>query len=141
MATPFQSFARSSVTHVAFAFLAMGGWAVFANHTHGLERAAIAGLAQGAVSGLLTLGLKRFPGSSRGAVALDLCGRHPAASTITCAVVLAILLIVHRLAGTPNVLATISVPYAVSSELCVDLFSAVGAWAAGERECKLLTTL
>ncbi len=113
MATPFQTFARSSATHVAFAFLAMGGWAVFANHTHGLQRAAIAGLAQGTVSGLLTLGLKRFLEAAATRLPDVWAAILPPA--ITCAVVLAILLAVHHLAGTPNVWATISVPYAVSS--------------------------
>jgi hypothetical protein len=113
LATPLQSIARSSATHVAFAFLAMGGWAVFANHTHGLQRAAIAGLAQGTVSGLLTLGLKRFLEAAAARLPDLAAATLPPA--ITCAVVLAILLLVHHLAGTPNVLATISVPYAVSS--------------------------
>jgi hypothetical protein len=113
LASRLQSFARSSATHVAFAFLAMGGWAVFANHTHGPERAAIAGLAQGTVSGLLTLGLKRFLEAAAARLHDLWAAILPPA--ITCAVVLAILLAVHHLAGTPNVWATISVPYAVSS--------------------------
>ena len=113
MTSRLQTFARSSVTHVAFAFLAMGGWAVFANHTHGPQRAAIAGLAQGTVSGLLTLGLKRFLEAAAARLPDLAAAILPPA--ITCAAVLAILLIVHHLAGTPNVWATISVPYAVSS--------------------------
>ena len=98
---------------MAFAFLAMGGWAVFANHTYGLQRAAIAGLAQGTVSGLLTLGLKRF--LEVAAARLPDLAAAILPPAITCAAVLAILLLVHHLAGTPNVWATISVPYAVSS--------------------------
>jgi len=113
LATTLQSFARSSATHVAFAFLAMGGWAVFANHTHGLERMAISGLAQGTVSGLLTLGLKRF--LEVAAARLPDLAAAILPPAITCAAVLVILLVVHQLAGTPNVWATISVPYAVSS--------------------------
>lgn len=72
-----------------------------------------AGLVQGTLSGVLTLGLKRF---------LEAAGRRLAGAwaailppALTCASVLAILLAVHRLAGTPNVWATISAPYAVSS--------------------------
>jgi len=101
------------VIHVAFAFLAMGGWAVFANWSHGPERALLAGLVQGTLSGLLTLGLKRFLEAAVARLS-DL----PAAiipPILTCAGVLALLLTAHRLAGTPNVWATISVPYAVSS--------------------------
>ena len=109
----FASLARSSVTHVAFAFLAMGGWAVFANWPHGAERALLAGLVQGTLSGLLTLGLKRFLEAAVGRLSDLWAAILPPA--LTCAGVLAILLTAHRLAGTPNVWATISVPYAVSS--------------------------
>jgi hypothetical protein len=105
--------ARSSAVHVAFAFLAMGGWAVFANRQHGAERALLAGLVQGTLSGLLTLGLKRF---LEAAIArLPDLWATVLPPTATCAGVLAILLSAHHLAGTPNVWATISVPYAVSS--------------------------
>jgi hypothetical protein len=105
--------ARSSAVHGAFAFLAMGGWAVFANRLHGAERALLAGAVQGTLSALLTLGLKRF---LEAAVArlTDLWAAVLPPS-LTCAAVLAILLGAHHLAGTPNVWATISVPYAVSS--------------------------
>ena len=98
---------------MVFAFLAMGGWAVFANHRHGLERAAISGLAQGTVSGLLTLGLKRFLEAAAARLPDVAAAILPPA--LTCVVVLIILLTVHHLAGTPDVWATISVPYAVSS--------------------------
>ncbi len=101
------------MTHVAFAFLAMGGWAVFANWPHGAERALLAGLVQGTLSGLLTLGLKRFLEAAVGRLSGLWAAIIP--PVLTCAGVLAILLTAHRLAGTPNVWATISVPYAVSS--------------------------
>lgn len=113
LTTPLQTFARSSLTHVGFAFLAMGGWAVFANAPHGLQRALIAGLVQGTLSGLLTLGLKRFLEAAIARLPDLWAAILPPAAT--CAGVLAILLTAHRLAGTPNVWATISVPYAVSS--------------------------
>jgi hypothetical protein len=113
MIATFRSFARSTLTHVAFAFLAMGAWAVFANRMHGPAHALTAGLVQGTLSGLLTLGLKRFlEAAARRLPDLGAAILPPAAS---CAGVLAILLGAHRLAGTPNVWATISVPYAVSS--------------------------
>ncbi|MCR6644022.1 MAG: hypothetical protein NVV62_05605 [Terricaulis sp.] len=50
--------AQSTLAHVAFGFLAMGGWALFANREHPLEAMLLAGLVQGTISGLLTLGLK-----------------------------------------------------------------------------------
>ncbi len=101
------------MTHVAFAFLAMGGWAVFANRLHGAERALLAGLVQGTLSGLLTLGLKRFLEAAVARLPNLTAAIVPPIAT--CAGVLALLLAAHRLAGTPNVWATISVPYAVSS--------------------------
>ena len=110
---PIAQLARSTAVHVAFAFFAMGAWAAFANHTHGWMRALIAALVQGTLSGAITFGLKR----SLEAMAARLTG--PAAlivpPLVTCVVVLAVLLGAHRLAGTPEVWATIAVPYAVSS--------------------------
>jgi fructose-specific phosphotransferase system IIC component len=105
--------ARSSALHVGFAFVAMGGWAAFANRAHPLGSMVLAGLVQGLLSGAITLGLKR----SLEAMAARLGG--PVAfvlpPVVTCAVVLTVLLTVHRLAGTPEIWATIAIPYAVSS--------------------------
>ena len=42
----------------AFAFLAMGSWAVFANHAHLMPAPLYAGLVQGTISACLTLFLK-----------------------------------------------------------------------------------
>lgn len=105
--------ASSTIVHVAFAFVAMGGWAVFANRDHPMPQPLISGLAQGSVSALLTLFLKkglewmspRFAGLA-GAIAPPL---------ITAATILAILIGVHTLAGTPEIAATIAVPWTVSS--------------------------
>ncbi|MBN9318186.1 MAG: hypothetical protein BGN86_04465 [Caulobacterales bacterium 68-7] len=107
------SLAESRAVHIAFAFLAMGGWAAFANRGHGLGGAAIAGLVQGALSALITLvlqaALTRMFGRLNGLKALVI------PPTVTCIVVLLVLLTAHRLAGTREVLATIALPYAVSS--------------------------
>jgi fructose-specific phosphotransferase system IIC component len=105
--------ARSSALHVAFACVAMGAWAAFANRAHPLGPMMLAGLVQGILSGAITLVLKR----SLEAMAARI--RGPAAFVLpplaTCAVVLAVLLTAHSLAGTPEVWTTIAVPYAVSS--------------------------
>lgn len=105
--------ARSSALHVGFACVAMGAWAAFANRAHPLGDMVLAGLVQGLLSGAITLVLKR----SLEAMAARVSG--PAAFVlpplVTCVVVLAVLLTAHRLAGTPEVWATIAVPYAVSS--------------------------
>lgn len=107
------SVARSSALHMAAAFLAMGGWAVLANRAHPMPGPLIAGLVQGALSAAITLGLKR----GVEALARYLPGRYalfvpPVAAWAASA---ALLSAVHRLAGTPEVLATILVPNGVAT--------------------------
>ena len=99
--------------HVAFAFLAMGGWAVFANRSAGTGHALTAGLVQGALSGAITLGLKRFLEAASARLAGVWAMIVP--PTTSCAVILVLLVGAHLLAGTRHIWATISVPYAVSS--------------------------
>ena len=103
---------RTSV-HVAGAVLVMGGWAAFANRAHGVSAALRSALAQAAASALVTYTLK----TSLDAMARRL--RNLAAfvvpPTISCLVVLALLVAAHRLAGTHEVATTIAVPYAASS--------------------------
>ena len=53
-----RALAGSGVVHVAFAFVAMGGWAVFANFSHPMPKPLLAGLVQGTISAILTLCLK-----------------------------------------------------------------------------------
>lgn len=109
--------ARSTLAHVGFGFLAMGAWAVFANRNHPLPAALLAGLVQGTISGLLTLVLKKFlewiNAKLSGAAALL------APPLITAGSILAILVTAHRLAGTPEILATIAVPFSVSTAYAV----------------------
>jgi len=105
--------ARSSVAHVGFAFVAMGAWAAFANRGHEPARILLAALVQGLISGAITLVLKR----ALEAMTARLSG-HAAVivpPTVTCIVVLAVLVSLHRLAGTPEIWTTIALPYAVSS--------------------------
>jgi hypothetical protein len=113
--------ARATVVHIAFAFLAMGGWTLFANRAHG--QAAIApALIQGAISGAITAVLKRLlEAMSRrlnGALAYIL------PPLITASVILALLVAVHRLIGTPELVATIAVPWSVSTLYAI-VYSAV----------------
>jgi hypothetical protein len=109
--------ARASWVHVAFAFLAMGGWALFANRGHGLARALPAGLLQGVLSAALTFGIKRgLEGRFRRLEGLTALIVPP---VLSCSIVLALLVGAHTLAGTPEVWATIAVPYAVSSTYAV----------------------
>ena len=107
------SLARASWVHVAFAFLAMGGWAFFANRNHGLDHAARAALLQGTISAALTFGIKRgleaLHGRLQGLAALL------APPILSCVSVFVLLVGAHTLAGTPEIWATIAVPFAVSS--------------------------
>jgi hypothetical protein len=108
-----QSLGRSTPAHVAFAAMAMGGWALFANRSHGMAGAVGPALAQGVMSGLITLALKRtleaLTGRFKGALA------YVVPPAITATTVLAILIGVHALIGTPEIAATIAVPWAVST--------------------------
>jgi hypothetical protein len=115
MATPSLSLAtlaRASAVHVGVAFVAMGGWTLFANRTHG-SAAIVPALVQGTISGLITLGLKR---------ALEACSArltgplaYVAPPLTTASFILVLLIGVHRLIGTPEILATIAVPWSVST--------------------------
>jgi hypothetical protein len=55
MSGPLARLMRSSIVHVGFAFLAMGGWAAFANRAHLMPAPLYAGLLQGAISATITL--------------------------------------------------------------------------------------
>jgi hypothetical protein len=111
------SIGGSTAVHVAFAFLAMGGWAVFANRAHGLGPALLAGVVQGTISAVITLlmkrGLEALFARLSGVPAVVL---PPLAS---CLIVLAVLVGLHTLAGTREIWATIAVPYAVSSSYAI----------------------
>lgn len=118
--------ASNTFVHVAFGFIAMGAWAVFANRDHPLPQALLAGLVQGLISGTLTLFLKKglermsamfFRGRDHNG------GRNIAAlfvpPAITATAIAIILTIAHTLAGTPEVLATIAVPLTVSTSYAI----------------------
>lgn len=104
--------AQSAVVHVAFAVLAMGGWALFANRAHGLDAAWRPALVQGLISGGITFGLKRVLEAAAERVQGWAWLLPPLA---TAAVILALLTLVHRLIGTPEVARTIAVPWSVST--------------------------
>jgi hypothetical protein len=104
--------ARASAVHVVVAFVGMGGWALFANRAHGAAAIGPA-LAQGAMSGVITLVLKR----ALEAFAARLSGwtAYVLPPLTTASVILAVLIVVHRLIGTPEIAATIAVPWSVST--------------------------
>ena len=109
--------AASTAAHVGFGFMAMGGWAVWANRAHGLEVMALAGLVQGTISGLLTLALKKsLEWLNRRMQARAALAFPPA---ITASAILGILVTAHALAGTPALWTTIAVPWTVSTSYAI----------------------
>ncbi len=137
-----EQMASSTLVHVAFGFLAMGAWAVFANRAHPLPQALLAGLVQGTISGTLTLFLKKGLEwmSARLSPTLRQAqhdaggeGRQPepveggarslaaliAPPLVTATAIATILFAAHTLAGTPEILATIAVPFTVSTSYAI----------------------
>jgi hypothetical protein len=108
-----QRLMRSSLVHMAFGFLAMGGWALFANRSHGLEQAWPAALVQGALSALLTGVIKRALEAMDGRIGGPAAWVVP--PLVTATGVLTTLVIAHSLVGTPELLATIAVPWSLST--------------------------
>jgi hypothetical protein len=113
MSSRFSQLARSSATHLAVAFLAMGSWAVFANRAHPMPAPVLAGFVQGTISATITLCLKRsvefLASRFQGIAAL-------AAPPVIAAIISASLLtVIHTLAGTPEVAHTIAIPLTVST--------------------------
>ncbi|SMC79904.1 hypothetical protein [Primorskyibacter flagellatus] len=102
----------STPLHVAVGFLAMGGWAVFANAGHGLRAMLLAGLVQGLISGALTLGLKRSVDWMRPRMARGPGYWVPPLIAICGSALL--LVLTHWLSDTPEIAATIAVPLGVS---------------------------
>lgn len=105
--------ARNSAVHMAVAFLAMGGWAVYANAAHPMPRPLIAGVAQGCVSALITLFLKQMLEALSQRLANLAALALPPIAAVLCSV--ALLLTIHGAAGTPEILRTIAVPLTVTA--------------------------
>jgi hypothetical protein len=103
---------RATWTHVAFAFVAMGAWTLYANRAHGAAALRPA-LVQGAISGAITLALKRALEAMSARLSPPLAYVLP--PLITASTILALLLAVHLAIGTPEIAATIAVPWTVSS--------------------------
>jgi len=108
-----QKFLQSSLTHILFAFIAMGGWAVFANWAHPMPKPLLAGLLQGLMSAIITYFLKRTIETLQAKFS-----RKPALwapPLIACSASLCVLAGVHILSGTPEVFKTIALPFSVAT--------------------------
>ena len=112
-----EAVAGNTYVHVAFAFIVMGGWAAFANRDHSPPQIVLAGVVQGTISALLTLGLKKFLESFR--------GRFKGAAALvvpplmTASAILIILYAAHTLANTPEIWTTIAFPFTVSTTYAI----------------------
>ncbi|KAJ54305.1 membrane protein [Actibacterium mucosum KCTC 23349] len=107
------SLMQSKLVHGAGGFILMGGWAFFANRSYALPAPLIAAVVQGVLSAVITLGLKamieRIFQRSNGWRRFILPPLAAFAVSVT------LLSVVHSLAGTPALLATIAVPLTVST--------------------------
>jgi hypothetical protein len=104
---------RSSLLHMAFGFVLMGGWALWANWSHGWSEAWPSALAQGTASALLTAFIKKTLEALGGRLAGP--AAYAAPPLVTAASVLAILVAVHALVGTPEIVRTIAFPWTFST--------------------------
>ena len=104
---------RSSTAHGVAGFALMGGWAVFANRAHPMPAPLVAGLVQGALTAAITLFLKRVIEAA--SARLSGRARRWVPPLVAAAISAALLKTAHSLAGTPALLATISVPFTVAT--------------------------
>ena len=112
----FKTIMNSTFVHVGFAFLAMGSWAVFANRAHPMPEPLIAGLVQGTLSGTITLVMKKaLEALSRKLFAKQMIkGALFLPPLIVCSISLMVLVGAHLAAGTPELVATIALPFSVA---------------------------
>ena len=112
---------RSGFLHVLAAFVLMGGWAVFANRAHPMPVTLLAGFVQGAMSGLITFGLKRL--IERISRQFNGLGGLVVPPLAAFALSTTLLILLHRASGTPEIARTIVVPLAVSTS-----YAALYSW-------------
>lgn len=104
---------QSSITHISFAFVAMGSWAVFANWAHPMPKPLYAGLLQGLMSATITFFLKRTIETLQAKFKRKQALWAPPA--VACSASLGLLAGAHILAGTPEVIKTIILPFSVAA--------------------------
>lgn len=104
---------NSSALHVGVAFLAMGSWAVFANSDYPMPKPLLAGLVQGVLSGAITFVLKQALDGLRARMGRGRGWWLP--PLIALGFSLCLLVSVHWLAATPEILRTICVPFTVAT--------------------------
>jgi hypothetical protein len=108
-----QGLLKSSLVHIAFGFLLMGGWALIANRAHGLEGSWLPALVQGTISGALTGLLKKALEMMDGCMPGVWAWIAPPLATASS--ILVVLTVAHSVIGTPELVATIAFPWTVST--------------------------
>ncbi|MFK7939137.1 MAG: hypothetical protein AB8B82_07150 [Roseovarius sp.] len=103
--------------HVTFAFVVMGAWALYANWGYAMPKPVTAALLQGAMSGMITFGMKQVLDMLRRAVSRKQGVWLPPVLTLMLS--LSVLVSVHLMFGTPEVVKTIAVPFSVASTYAV----------------------
>ena len=108
----------SGISHVLFAFFAMGAWAYYVNSGHGSTAAFLAAMTQGSASALITALMKR----SLEAL-FTLLRASPLRRILpwiaTTALAASGLVLYHLATWTPNLLGTIAVPLFVSTSYAI----------------------
>ena len=109
---PVMTATRSTALHMAVAFIAMGGWATFANSAHPMPQPLIAGVVQGTLSALITLFLKRMIEALSARLPGGVGWWLPPLAALAAS--LTLLTSIHWLAATPEIARTIVVPLSVT---------------------------
>ncbi len=105
------------LVHLFVAFAAMGSWAFYANRKYPMPQPLSAGLVQGMLSALLILLQKS---------AIDVLSRrfqgHAALwapPLVACLCSATVLIVVHRIGGTPRIAQTVTLPLIVSTTYAI----------------------
>ncbi|NSX53966.1 hypothetical protein [Parasulfitobacter algicola] len=122
--------AGKTALHMLVGFLLMGGWALIANRHHPMPAPLIAGLLQGVLSACITFVMKimleKLVFSLNGYVALII------PPMIAALISVSVLSILHTLAKTPEVLATIIFPVTVATVYSVTYTYSIWTRTRGE---------
>ncbi len=102
------------------AFTAWGGWAFLVNGNHGLKKQCISGFTQGTASFIITLILVRITAFFYNRISAKIRINRillPAVSTVL--ITGSGLVIIHHLAGTPNIFYTIAPSQVIALIFCM----------------------
>ena len=111
-----KNYIDNTFVHIGGAFLCMGAWAYFANRFHPPQKAILAAVLQGTLSATITFFMKKtLEGLSAFFIGKNL--RWPAliaTPLIACTGSLILLVGAHVIAKTPELFATVALPFSVA---------------------------